>query len=73
MCTTFLHIIDKELWQYKPFMLSKSMTDWTGDVLDRLDKKEKYYGLVLKYLNKLNDLAGSATVYQLPPSVRFKY
>ena len=54
--TTFLHIIDKELWQYKPFMLSKSMTDWTGDVLDRLDKKEKYYGLVLKYLNKLPHL-----------------
>ena len=71
--TTFLHIIDKELWQYKPLMLSNSMTDWTGDVLRRLDKTEKYHGLVLKYLNKLNALAGSATVYQLPQSVRFKY
>jgi serine/threonine protein kinase len=71
--TTFLHIINEDLWQYKPFMLSKSMTDWTGDVFNRMDKTEKYHGLVLKYLNKLNDLAESATVYQLPQSVRFKY
>jgi serine/threonine protein kinase len=55
--TSFLQIIDNNIWDYHPMQWYRSMEYWTGRVRSKLNEKENSKNDLIKlYLNKLNAL-----------------